>query len=83
MALTFGLRRSIWARWASSTSPAESSRARMRRLSSVAVRKQISLSDIDTLPWRLNATESRWLPRKGRGFSARQGIGPARRRISW
>ena len=42
MALTSGLTRSICARCASITSRADSSFARTRRASSVAVRKQIS-----------------------------------------
>jgi len=70
----------------SNTSPADSSRARTSRLSSVAVRKQISLSGIDKLRWRLPAPDCEWesgvVPERP-GFGAPQGIGPARRRSSW
>src|SRR5262245_63472378 len=43
IALTFGLTRSIWARCAWTTSVTDTSRARIRRASSVAVRKQRSV----------------------------------------
>src|SRR5215813_8050232 len=47
IALTVGLTRSIWVRWASITSRADSSLARIRRASSVAVMKQMSGVDMD------------------------------------
>src|SRR5262245_13858044 len=43
IAFTFGLTRSIWVRCAWTTSVTETSRARMRRASSAAVRKQTSV----------------------------------------
>ena len=47
MALTVGLTRSIWVRWASITARADSSLARIRRASSVAVMKHMSVVDMD------------------------------------
>src|SRR5215470_17932510 len=47
MAFTLGLTRSIWVRWASTTSRADSSLARIRRARSVAVMKHRSVVDMD------------------------------------
>src|SRR5262245_57235289 len=47
IALTLGLTRSIWVRWASITARADSSLERMQRASSVAVMKQMSVVDMD------------------------------------
>jgi hypothetical protein len=47
IALTLGLTRSIWVRWASITARADSSLVRMQRASSVAVMKQMSVVDMD------------------------------------
>src|SRR4029450_4053552 len=47
IALTLGLTRSIWVRWASITARADNSLARIRRASSVAVMKQMSVVDMD------------------------------------